>query len=381
MATRRNLCTNPALSVDATGWGGGAAPTRTAVTGFVRPWAAEYASGTFASSAATSTGAVTVGATYTVSAYARSNTFQVNSGSIYIEWINGSGTGFGYPAASWSAPFNTVTRISVTAVAPEGAVAARVIIDGINFPISPGDFTAVLIEEAGTLDAYFDGDSAGASWDGTAGLSSSTLTDTSASAVTAYGGFTLAGAAGARKAAPIIGRAAVSIAGASATRKVAPMIGVTGAVLAGSGVVRKVTVAAGAPYVLLSGRHAQAISRAVAGISSLAAVGRGVAAKVSRVADLAPLAIAGSASARHVAAPSSVGGVALTGAAANGHRATSASSAGFLLAGAGAPRRVAGAAGRGVLLLAARMDLTVGLAPARLTSGSRPLASFRGGVE
>lgn len=177
MATRRNLCLNPALDIDITGWSGGSTPTRTSVTGFGRSWAAEYTAGTYASTAATATSAVTVGLSYTVSVYVRSNVFQVNSGNIYIEWINGGGSGFGYPAAGYTVPANTPTRASVTATAPSGAVACRAIVDGINFPISSGDFTMVLIEQTDTLGSYFDGNTASASWDGTPGLSSSTLTE------------------------------------------------------------------------------------------------------------------------------------------------------------------------------------------------------------
>ncbi|MER7213198.1 hypothetical protein ABT340_39560 [Streptosporangium sp. NPDC000239] len=157
-----------------------------AASGFVRPFVAEYTTGSFASTPATQVGAITVGETYTVSLYLRSNTFNVNSGSVYVEWVNAGGTGFGYPSAVYSVAANTVTRVSVTAVAPTGAVAARVIVDGVNFPISPGHFTAVLIEPAASLDTYFDGDtSPGGSWDGAAGNSSSTLLDAVAGILTA----------------------------------------------------------------------------------------------------------------------------------------------------------------------------------------------------
>lgn len=175
---RHNLCTNPALTSNATGWGGGSTPARVGVTGFGRPFAAEYTTGGYAATAATAVGAVTVGATYTVSVYVRTGTFNVNSGSIYIEWINGAGGGFGYPSATYTLTAATVGRVSVTATAPSGAVAARAIVDGINFPINTAHFTTALIEPVGALDAYFDGDSSpGGSWDGTPGNSSSTLVD------------------------------------------------------------------------------------------------------------------------------------------------------------------------------------------------------------
>lgn len=177
MADRHNLCLNPALGVDVTGWGGGSTPARVSVTGFSRPTAAEYTTGSYASTAATGVGAVTVGLAYTVSVYVRTVNFNVNSGSIYVEWLTSGGSGFGYPAASYSLAAATIGRVSVTATAPTGAVACRAIVDGINLPINPTHFTMVLIEQAPALDIYFDGDtSPGGSWDGTPGLSGSTLT-------------------------------------------------------------------------------------------------------------------------------------------------------------------------------------------------------------
>ncbi|MFF4417077.1 hypothetical protein ACFYY8_31540 [Streptosporangium sp. NPDC001559] len=177
MATRRNLCLNPALDVDTTGWSGGSAPTRVTVSGFDRANAAEYTtSGSYCSTAATATNAVTVGLSYTLSIYARTSVFNVNSGTLFVEWVNGSGGGFGYPSSGFTMTANTVTRLSITATAPSGAVAARLIVDGVNFSINPADFTMALIEESADLGAYFDGNTAGAAWDGTPGLSSSTLT-------------------------------------------------------------------------------------------------------------------------------------------------------------------------------------------------------------
>ncbi|MGW4422535.1 hypothetical protein [Streptosporangium sp. NPDC004631] len=176
MADRHNLCTNPALGVDVTGWGGGSTPARTAVTGFARPWAARYTAGTFMSTAPTNVSAVTPGLDYTLAIYVRVATFNVGAGAIYIEWINAGGSGFGYPSANFTASIGAVTRVSITGTAPANAVAARVIIDGINYNINTTDFTALLIEQTGTLGTYFDGDSTNGSWDGTPGLSASTLT-------------------------------------------------------------------------------------------------------------------------------------------------------------------------------------------------------------
>lgn len=208
MADRHNLCRNPALGVDVTGWGGSSTPARTAVTGFDRSWAARYTAGTFISTAAT--GAVTVGQTYTVSVSLRTASFGVSSGAIYIEWINAGGGGFGYPSANYSASAATVTRVSVTAVAPAGAVAARVIVDGINYSVNTADFTTVLIEQAVSLQDYFDGDSPGASWDGTPGLSSSTLPD--AAPVSGTVGVTLpALTAGLTGAVQVAGQAAATL--------------------------------------------------------------------------------------------------------------------------------------------------------------------------
>ena len=219
MADRHNLCTNPALGVDVTGWGGGSTPTRTAVTGFNRGWAARYVAGTFMSTAATSSGAVTTGVDYTLAVQLRVATFNVPSGAIYIEWINAGGSGFGYPSASFTASIGAVTRVSITATAPANAVAARVIIDGINYNINATDFTALLIEPVGALGSYFDGDTVpGGSWDGTPGLSASTLTTSQdasgSSAITSGAAIAPAGAKNASGAGPTPAGATLATSGA-----------------------------------------------------------------------------------------------------------------------------------------------------------------------
>jgi hypothetical protein len=178
VATRHNLCLNPALGVDVSSWGGGSTPARTDVSGldFGRSWAARYTAGSFLSTAATQSGAIVAGLTYTLSVYYRPTSFAA-SGTLYVEWINAGGGGFGYPNVPFSGGAATISRASITEVAPVGAVGARIILDGINFGVSAMDATMVLIEQSATLEDYFDGDSPNASWDGTAGLSASTLSD------------------------------------------------------------------------------------------------------------------------------------------------------------------------------------------------------------
>ncbi|MEU1736466.1 hypothetical protein [Streptosporangium sp. NPDC020145] len=164
------------MSVDASGWGGGTL-TRVSVTGFERSTAAQYTAGSFASTAATDTGAIVEGLPFTVAVAVRSNVFPVHSGTIYIEWLTSGGSGFGYPSAPFTLTAGVVSRVSVTATAPSGAVACRGILDGINFSVTPADITETLIEQTSSLLDYFDGDSASAVWDGVPGLSSSTLAD------------------------------------------------------------------------------------------------------------------------------------------------------------------------------------------------------------
>ncbi|HEX4816699.1 MAG TPA: hypothetical protein VFV66_28490 [Nonomuraea sp.] len=175
MATRHNACVNPALGVDNAGWGGGSVPARAAVSGFGRPFAAQYTSGTFLS---TSPGAAAPGLQYTLSAYVRPANAFSSGGGAYIEWRNAANGVISYSNGSYTlSGGGVVVRASITGTAPAGTATAQLILDGVNYSLTTFDATMVLIEQTGSLLDYFDGDSEGASWDGAPGSSSSTLED------------------------------------------------------------------------------------------------------------------------------------------------------------------------------------------------------------
>lgn len=175
MATRHNTCLNPALANDSAEWGGGAAPTRTAVGGFGRPFVARYTSGTFSG---TARGAVVENEPVTLSMYMYLDTAAATvNGTYFIEWRDSGGGVLGYGSGDYSVPGQTVARMSATATAPAGAVTASLITEGFNFGGGFGDFTMVLIEAGAVLGDYFDGGSPSATWDGTPGNSASTLED------------------------------------------------------------------------------------------------------------------------------------------------------------------------------------------------------------
>lgn len=176
MAVRHNRCINPACSVANTGWGGGSTPARvTGLAGFPVTTGARYTTGSFMRSAA---GAASPGVEYTLSMYIKpaSN----SSGLIYIEWTLSAG-GPTYTSTGYSASAGAATRLAITATAPANTVTAGIVLDGVNYGFNTTDMTAVLIEAAAApAGDYFDGDTPGAplsSWDGTTGLSASTLLD------------------------------------------------------------------------------------------------------------------------------------------------------------------------------------------------------------
>lgn len=179
MAARHNTCENPSLSVSDAGWGDGGAdiPVRTAVSGFPAPvvFAARYSGG--GSYRRTPIGAATAGLDYTASLYIRSASLPIGSGVLYFEWLRANMSAISYPSTGFTTSTGVVTRISITGTAPTDTAFVRLILDGWSTAPNETDVSAALYEQTAALDTYFDGDTTpGGSWDGTTGLSPSTLT-------------------------------------------------------------------------------------------------------------------------------------------------------------------------------------------------------------
>lgn len=181
MATRHNLNTNPGAKNDVTGWqrSGANAPTRvTGLTGAPVTTGAQYASGTYQT---TSMGVVDPATQYALSVYAFSAAAQSNK-TLYANFTRSSGGDVQPTSTTVSIPAGTWTRLSMVVTSPALANGAGLLLDGVNAGVAAITFTAAMAEPVGTLDTYFDGDSPGATWDGTDGSSASTLNDTPAPA-------------------------------------------------------------------------------------------------------------------------------------------------------------------------------------------------------
>lgn len=111
---------------------------------------------------------VTPGAVYTVSSYLRCNRTAVHKAQVGFQWYDAAGAAIGapvYPAAAVTLPGATAwTRISATAQAPANAAYLAPLSDVTSTisstPWSVGnrlEGTALLVEKAPALGAYFDG--------------------------------------------------------------------------------------------------------------------------------------------------------------------------------------------------------------------------------
>lgn len=182
-ADRRNLCPNPSAEVDISGWVA-RNPTNPAITGLAQGntgWSGSKSVTATAASSGTGgivlpVGQITEATQYTISLYAFGPVAGLTFNP-FVDWLDLNGqylsTSAGTPiftGAAWA-------RMSTTATAPAGAKYVRpfVTISGM----AGGDtvlFDAALYE-AGTLQVYFDGDTANARWDGADDTSTSTLPD------------------------------------------------------------------------------------------------------------------------------------------------------------------------------------------------------------
>lgn len=163
---RTNLCPNPGLANDATGWFGGGTRV-TGSTGMQRTTAYQNAG----IETTLPRGTVTAGLSYRFSAYIK-GTGGASSGNANINWYSGGAYLASSPGQGWSVTTGNVTRVESGAqVAPAGADQGLLNITGVDAQIQ---VTAVLYEQTTSLFEFFDGDSDGCSWTGTSGNSTST---------------------------------------------------------------------------------------------------------------------------------------------------------------------------------------------------------------
>lgn len=193
---RHNLCTNPACGTNVTGWTStSGAPTRaTDIVGLPVATGVRWTANGFVQ---TPTVAAVAATQYTCSFYIANNSgFASGTKTVYLAFERSAGGTDFSNTASVSYPAGQVTRASVTATAPANTTGMYLVIDGIFGATGTGfDISAVLYEIAATADTYFDGDSAGASWDGTADNSASTYTaptDVAGILAASFGGLTSA---------------------------------------------------------------------------------------------------------------------------------------------------------------------------------------------
>lgn len=177
MATRHNLCPNPAGAAAITGWGGNAVPAQVAgLAGMSRTVGLRWTGGTFATSPNV---AANPGDVITVSLDVLTETTSDPSIDLYFE-ING-GTQVG-AVVNFALTAGIPERVSITRTCPVGTVSMFLVVDSFNGASSPFVITGVLVEVAPAAGSYFDGTVPGAptsSWDGTPELSASTLLDSS----------------------------------------------------------------------------------------------------------------------------------------------------------------------------------------------------------
>lgn len=177
--SRTNLHTNPNATVDLSGWAlfgslnGGTMAQESG--GGIR-----MKTGTQPSNALAYSINCTPGQTYTISA----ELLEFASGSISIGWwtTGGNATGTLVGTAASGLINSPTGRLSLTAVAPAGAVVLRLAIGGTPTVQSAGGVVRrCLVEQAASSGTYFDGATPDTAtndhaWTGTAGKSTSTLT-------------------------------------------------------------------------------------------------------------------------------------------------------------------------------------------------------------
>ncbi|MHA6626878.1 hypothetical protein ACU61A_15695 [Pseudonocardia sichuanensis] len=189
MAIRRNLAPNPALKNDASGWSGPSGWARSTSVGAQLPRPTGF-EGAVAGDIVTPRAAVTAGQRYVWSISVRATSGTVVGELLvnyYAEVDGGSFIGNSGSTVEFTVPVGEAVRLAVGPYrVPSGARAGYLKINDIA---GDAEVTAYQVEHEDTAAGYFDGDSMGASWDGTPGASSSTIREV-ADALRAFDGFT-----------------------------------------------------------------------------------------------------------------------------------------------------------------------------------------------
>lgn len=177
---RHNLCPNPALTNDATGWTSNRTLTRAAVAGFDRPNAAQI-TGTGSGGEhfiLPPPGTVAPGIPCAVSVSYRADA--ATSATVYILFYNAGSSIIGFVAHSGNpipAAAGVVSRAFVVGAPPVNTAKAGIQVSLVSASTAVLQATMSLVEPVGTNRVYFDGGSTSAAWDGAAGNSTSTLSD------------------------------------------------------------------------------------------------------------------------------------------------------------------------------------------------------------
>lgn len=182
MTAWKNLCSNPAMAVSDAGWTTNGGWTRvTNITGMERATGWRLLAPAAAGYVRTPNTPATPGLAYTVSLSVKNFSQFNTTRPLWIGFARTPG-GEDYSIVQ-NVPLatDTVTRVSISGVAPPDTTAVFLVLDTLNPGLVDGvsgwEVTAAMHEQADAASAvdYFDGASAGASWDGAAGLSTSTL--------------------------------------------------------------------------------------------------------------------------------------------------------------------------------------------------------------
>jgi hypothetical protein len=173
MPTRVNLCTNPSFEVSLAGWVSSGTPTITQDTAgvfvgsksmLVSSPASVYNGVSFPRYTANGTfSGLTVGQVYTVSGYCT-----VHGGQLITWQVQGLSTS----AANSAVQADGQKRLFATFTATATSHTVTIGNSG-GGPATTFNVDGVLLEQASAVGAYFDGDTSGCTWSGTAGLSTS----------------------------------------------------------------------------------------------------------------------------------------------------------------------------------------------------------------